>query len=191
MSKRFSSCYDDEEGVRCWCREGRWGTTCRFPESYNPCDVQVRDSMFVLLSRQIMYSVPSRVWTPSSPLSCNFCRLRDDSDDDGQLDSIAPKAQSVRSNPTARRRRNHLEVCKSCMTKVTRVSTLSMGTEYRWCWQPFGQLDSIAGRVGTMTHHVSIGVEMRSRIFMTTLSVFSLRTQTLRVHLIVACKVQE
>ena len=64
------------------------------------------------------------MWTPSSPLSCNFCRLRDDFDDDGQLDSIAPKA---RSNPTARRRRNHLEVCKSCMTKVTRVSTLSMG----------------------------------------------------------------
>ena len=55
----------------------------------------------------ILYSVPSRVRTPSSPLSCNFCRLRDDFDDDGQLDSIAPKAPS-----TARRRWNHLEVLK-------------------------------------------------------------------------------
>ena len=54
-------------------------------------------------------------------------KLRDDFDDDGQLDSTAPKARSARSNPTARRRRNHLEVCKSCMTKVTRMSTLSMG----------------------------------------------------------------
>ena len=60
---------------------------------------------------------------PCHLLSCNFCRLRDDFDD-GQLDSIALEA---RSNPTARRRRNHLEVCKSCMTKVTRVSTFSMG----------------------------------------------------------------
>ena len=34
---------------------------------------------------------------------------------------------SARSSPTARRRRNHLEVCLSCMAKVTRVSTLSMG----------------------------------------------------------------
>ena len=42
-----------------------------------------------------LYSVPSRVWTPSSTLSCNFCRLRDDFDDDGQLDSTAPKAQSA------------------------------------------------------------------------------------------------
>ena len=80
-----------------------------------------------------LYPVPSRVRTLSSLLSCNLCRLWDDFDNDGQLDSIAPKAQSARSNPTARRRRNHLEVCKSCMTKVTRVSTLSMGygTEYR------------------------------------------------------------
>ena len=55
---------------------------------------------------QFLYSVPSRVWTPSSPLSCNFCRLRDDFDDDGQLDSTAPKARSARSNPI------HLEVCE-------------------------------------------------------------------------------
>ena len=74
-----------------------------------------------------LYSVPSRVWTLSSPLSFNFCRLRDDFDDDGQLDSTAPSAPSARSNPTARRRRNHLEVCKRCMTRVTRVSALSMG----------------------------------------------------------------
>ena len=47
-------------------------------------------------------------------------------DDDGQLDSIAP---SARSNPIARRRRNHLEVCKSCMTKVTRVSVILDETE--------------------------------------------------------------
>ena len=68
--------------------------------------------------------------TPSSPLSCNFCRLRDDFDDDGQLASIAPKASLT---PTARLRQNHLEVCKSCMTKVTRVSTLSMGqTEHMY-----------------------------------------------------------
>ena len=123
-----------------------------------------------------LYFVPLRVWTPSSPLSCNFRRLRDDFDDDGavgfdcaslsyrqddfakirdnfdvdgQLHSIAP----ARSNPTARRRRNHLEflqnhhnvmtrrrdriqlpvvaeVSKSCMTKVTTVSTLSMGQKY-------------------------------------------------------------
>ena len=38
--------------------------------------------------------------------------------------------RSRRSNPTARRSRNHLEVCKSCMTKVTRVTTLLDGTEY-------------------------------------------------------------
>ena len=41
-----------------------------------------------------------------------LCKLRDDfdDDDDGQLDSIAPKA---RSNPSVRRRRrSHLEVCK-------------------------------------------------------------------------------
>ena len=31
----------------------------------------------------LLYSVPSRVWTPSSPLLCNFCRLRDDFDDEG------------------------------------------------------------------------------------------------------------
>ena len=53
-----------------------------------------------------------------------FRRLRDDFDD-GQL-------PSTRSNPTARRRRNHLEVCKSCMTKVTWVSILSMGQTYSY-----------------------------------------------------------
>ena len=74
-----------------------------------------------------LYSVPSRVWTPPSPLSCNFCRLRDDFDDDGHLVSTALIALSARSNPTARRRRNHLEVCKSSMAKVTRMTTLSMG----------------------------------------------------------------
>ena len=31
---------------------------------------------------------------------------------DGQLDSTAPTVPSERSNPTARRRRNHLEVCE-------------------------------------------------------------------------------
>ena len=36
----------------------------------------------------------------------NFGKIRGDFDADGQLDSIAPPA---RSNPTARRRRNHLE----------------------------------------------------------------------------------
>ena len=64
-------------------------------------------------------SCPIEVWTPSSPLSCNFANFCDDFDDDGRL--IGP---SARSNPTARRRQNHLE---SCITKVTRVSTLSMG----------------------------------------------------------------
>ena len=54
-------------------------------------------------------------------------KLWDDFDDGGQLVSIAPIAPSARLNPTVRRRRNHLEVCKSCMTKVTKVSTLSMG----------------------------------------------------------------
>ena len=42
----------------------------------------------------------------------------------------------ARSNPTARCRRNHLEVCKSCMTKVTRLFTLSMGHRRQkyWTW---------------------------------------------------------
>ena len=72
---------------------------------------------------------PSRVWTPSSLLSWKFRKIRDDFDDDGQLDSIAPPA---RSNPTARRRRNHLEFFEICMTKVTRVSVHTLdGTEYR------------------------------------------------------------
>ena len=34
---------------------------------------------------------------------------------------------SAKAPSTARRRRNYLEVSKSCMAKVTRVSTLSMG----------------------------------------------------------------
>ena len=38
-----------------------------------------------------------------------FCKIRDDFDADGQLDSIVP---SARSNPTARRRRNHLKFYK-------------------------------------------------------------------------------
>ena len=72
------------------------------------------------LSGAKLYSVPSRVWSghPRHLLSCNFCRLQD---------AFLPKARSAWSNPTARRRRSHLEVCKSCMTKVTRVCTLSMG----------------------------------------------------------------
>ena len=37
---------------------------------------------------QYVYWVPSRLWTPSAPLSCNFCRLRDDFDDDGSWWSI-------------------------------------------------------------------------------------------------------
>ena len=37
------------------------------------------------------------------------------------------RRRTVGFDSTACRRRNHLEVCKSCMTKVTRVSTLSMG----------------------------------------------------------------
>ena len=37
----------------------------------------------------------------------------------------------AKSNLTDRRHRNHLEVCKSCMTKVTRVSTFFDGTQYR------------------------------------------------------------
>ena len=58
-------------------------------------------------SCKVVYSAPSRVWTPSSPVSRNFCKVRDDFDDDGQLDSTASKARSARSHPTARRRRNH------------------------------------------------------------------------------------
>ena len=48
------------------------------------------------------------------------CRRRDDFDDDGQLDSIAPLA---RSNPTARHRRNHLQFF---MTKMSIVSSLNI-----------------------------------------------------------------
>ena len=44
-----------------------------------------------------------------------YCVFRDDFDVDGQLDSIAPEA---RSNPTARRRRNHLEFFKIVQTTV-------------------------------------------------------------------------
>ena len=73
------------------------------------------------------YTLSHSVDTLVTFVICNFCRLRGDFEDDGQLDSTAQIAPSARSNPTARRRRNHLEVCKSSMTKVTRVSTLSMG----------------------------------------------------------------
>ena len=56
-----------------------------------------------------LYSVPSRVWTVPSLSEWKFWKIRDDFDPDGQLDSIAPEA---RSNPTARRGRNHLEFVK-------------------------------------------------------------------------------
>ena len=48
------------------------------------------------------YSVRSRVWKPSSPLSCNFANIRDDFDANGQLDSIAPKASKSLALPLAK-----------------------------------------------------------------------------------------
>ena len=56
-------------------------------------------------------------WTVPSLCSWKFWKIRDDFDVDGQLDSIAPPA---RSNPTARRRRNHLEFFKIFMNIVSR-----------------------------------------------------------------------
>ena len=66
-----------------------------------------------------------------------FADFDDDFDDNGQLKLMRPSARSI---PTARRRRNHLELCKNCMTKVTRMSVHTLdGTEYttclrRLCW---------------------------------------------------------
>ena len=71
-----------------------------------------------------LYCVPSREWTVSSLCSWKFWKIRDDFDPDGQLDSIAPKA---RSNPTARRGRNHLKFFKIFMNMGTELSTLSIG----------------------------------------------------------------
>ena len=71
---------------------------------------QVRDAV-------LLYSVWSRMWTPSSLLSCNFYKLRDDFDDHGQLDSIAPKAPS-----TVPRGRNYLEFFKIFMNIWTDCS---------------------------------------------------------------------
>ena len=53
-----------------------------------------------------------------------FWKIRDDFDPDGQLDSIAPPA---RSNPTARRGRNHLKFFKIFMHTWVKLSALSMG----------------------------------------------------------------
>ena len=66
-------------------------------------------------------------WTLWSPLSRNFCRLRDDIDDDGQLDSIALKRDRIQL-PVVVCRRYHLEVCKNCMTKATRESPFTVHT---------------------------------------------------------------
>ena len=114
------------------------------------------------------------MWTPSSPLSRkfrkirddfdddgqldssssrifrNFRKIRDDFDDDGQLDSIAPAA---RSNPTARRRRNHLEFFGIFMTKVTGTETVHTldGTRVIDCCQP-----NLAIYNGSLSLYVSI-----------------------------------
>ena len=61
------------------------------------------------------------MWTVPSLSAWKFWKIRDDFDPDGQLDSIAPEA---RSNPTARRGRNYLEIF---MQTETELSTLSMG----------------------------------------------------------------
>ena len=71
-----------------------------------------------------VYCVPSRVWTVPSLSAWKFWKIRDDFDPDGQLDSIAPEA---RSNPTARRGRNHLEFFKIFMQPGTELTTPSMG----------------------------------------------------------------
>ena len=73
--------------------------TGKTPQSTTPLEWYIKNEQ--------LYSVPSSVWTPSSPLSCKFCRLRDDFDDDGQAGFGRTEGPS-----TARRRRNHLEVCK-------------------------------------------------------------------------------
>ena len=69
-------------------------------------------------------SVPSKEWTVPSLSAWKFRKIRDDFDLDGQLDSIALEA---RSNPTARRGRNHLKFFKIFMQTGTKLSTLSMG----------------------------------------------------------------
>ena len=53
-----------------------------------------------------------------------FTKIQDNFDLDGQLDSIAPPA---RSNPTARRGRNYLEVFKIFVNIGTELSTVLMG----------------------------------------------------------------
>ena len=65
-----------------------------------------------------------------------LCKLRDDFDDDGQLDSIA----LMKAPSTARRRRNYLGSVQSSMTKVTRVSTLSV--------EQIIIINSVAGPIG-------------------------------------------
>ena len=70
---------------------------------------------------------------PRHICQATVCRLRNDFDDDGQLDSTAPKARSAWSNPTTHRRRNHLEVYKQLPGKGDEgVHTLD-GTEYSAC----------------------------------------------------------
>ena len=78
-----------------------------------------------------LYCVPSRVWTVPSLCSWNFWKIRDDFDVDGQLDSNAPPA---RSNPTARRRRNHLQFFKIFMNIGTELSIHSRLGHSIDCW---------------------------------------------------------
>ena len=64
-----------------------------------------------------LYSVPSRVWTVPFLSACKLWKIR-----------IQPPA---RSNPTARRGRNHFEFFKIFMRTGTELSTLSMGQSIR------------------------------------------------------------
>ena len=84
----------------------------------------------ILQIYQQVYSVSSSVWTVPSLCSWKFRKIRDDFDVDGQLDSIAPPA---RSNPTARRHRNHVNFFKIFMNIGTELSTLSMGHSIEAC----------------------------------------------------------
>ena len=68
---------------------------------------------------------PQKVLTPSSLSSWRFWKTRDDCDVNEQFYLVAPEA---RSNPAVRRCRNHLEFFNIVVTKVTRVSTLSVGS---------------------------------------------------------------